>query len=208
MRKKTSSEPKSKPRKSNVLFQKRQMQIIKKATKLFMKKGYVQTSMREISKATGIDIRNLYYFIKSKEDILFLVFEMIHKREEELFEQEGLMSVDDPLQQLKTLIHEFIYYSYDYADEILLLYRESKALSKRLLKIILARESKVVFYLEEILKKGKAKKVFQFEDASFTANMIIYQLSLRALRRWNMKKYSKEKLIDLLESQILKSVMV
>ena len=31
-----------------------------------MKKGYAQTSMREISKATGIDIRNLYYFIKSK----------------------------------------------------------------------------------------------------------------------------------------------
>lgn len=207
MRKKPSSEPKSKPRKSNVLFQKRQMQIIKKATKLFMKKGYVQTSMREISKATGIDIRNLYYFIKSKEDILFLVFEMIHKREEELFEQEGLMRVDDPLEQLKTLIHEFIYYSYDYTDEILLLYRESKALSKRLLKIILARESKLVYYLEEILKKGKAKKVFHFEDASFTANMIIYQLSMRALRRWNMKKYSKEKLIDLLEKQILKSVM-
>ena len=108
------------------------------------------------------------------------------------------MTVDDPLEQLKTLIHEFIYYSYDYADEILLLYRESKALSKRLLKIILARESKVVSYLEEILKKGKARKVFHFEDASFTANMIIYQLSLLALRRWNMKRYSKEKLIDLL----------
>jgi hypothetical protein len=37
--------------------------------------------------------------------------------------------------------------------------------------------------------------------------MIIYQLSLRALRRWNMKKYSKEKLTDLLEKEILKSVM-
>ena len=73
MRKTTVSDHESKPRRNNDLFQKRQTQIIKKATKLFMKKGYAQTSMREISKATGIDIRNLYYFIKSKEEILFLV---------------------------------------------------------------------------------------------------------------------------------------
>ena len=53
-------------RKDNSLYQKRQLHILKKATQLFIKKGYAQTSMREISKATGIDIRNLYYFIKSK----------------------------------------------------------------------------------------------------------------------------------------------
>jgi len=207
MRGKTASEQ-TKPRKNNDLFQKRQMQILKKATKLFMKKGYVQTSMREISKATGIDIRNLYYFIKSKEDILFLVFEMIHKRETELFEQEGLMSMDDPVEQLRTFIHEMIDFGYDYGDEILLLYRESKALSKRLLKVILARESTVVSYVEEILHKGMARKVFYFEDASFTANMIVYQLSLYPLRHWNMGKCPKAKLIELLEKQILKSVMI
>jgi AcrR family transcriptional regulator len=54
------------PKRNKDLFYKRQMQIIKKATHLFMKKGYAQTSMREIAKATGIDIRNLYYFIKNK----------------------------------------------------------------------------------------------------------------------------------------------
>jgi len=207
MRGKTASEQ-TKPRKNNDLFQKRQMQILKKATKLFMKKGYVQTSMREISKATGIDIRNLYYFIKSKEDILFLVFEMIHQREIELFEQEGLMSMDDPKEQLRTFIHEMIDFGYNYGDEILLLYRESKALSKRLLKIILARESRVVSYVEEILNKGMARKVFYFEDASFAANMVVYQLSMHPLRHWNMEKYTKEELIELLEKQILKSVMV
>ena len=65
-------------KKINIL-QKRQLQIVKKPAKLFTKKGYAQTSMREISKATGIDISNLYYFIESKEEILFRVFEMIHK---------------------------------------------------------------------------------------------------------------------------------
>jgi Transcriptional regulator len=205
---KIASDNESKPRRNNDLFQKRQMQIIRKATKLFIKKGYAQTSMREISKATGIDIRNLYYFIKSKEEILFLVFEMIHRPEIELFEKQGIMSIDDPIEQLKTVIHELIDFGYDYGEEILLLYRESKALPKRLLKIILARESLVVTHIEEILKKGRARKVFHLEDASFTANMIVYQLSLHPLRNWNMKKYSKEELINRLEKHVMKTVII
>lgn len=207
MIKNTASDNEPKPRRNNDLFQKRQMQIIKKATKLFMKKGYAQTSMREISKATGIDIRNLYYFIKSKEEILFRVFEIIHAQEIQLFEKQGIMSMDNPIEQLRTVIRELLDFGYDYGEEILLLYRESKALPKRLLKIILGRESNFVNQIEEILKKGLTRKVFHFEDASFTANMIVYELSLHPLRNWNMNKYSKEELIDLLEKNIMKSVI-
>jgi len=208
MSKNTTPDKEVKPRRNNDLFQKRQLQIIIKATKLFMKKGYAQTSMREISKATGIDIRNLYYFIKSKEEILFLAIDMIHRPELELFEKQGIMSIDDPIQQLRTVIYGLIDNGYDYGDEILLLYRESKSLPKRLLKIILARESQVVSRIEEILKKGMERKVFHCEDSSFTANLIVLELALNALRKWNMKKYSKEELINLLEKHIMKEVMI
>lgn len=208
MTKNTTSDKEPKPRRNNDLFQKRQMQIINKATKLFMKKGYAQTSMREISKATGIDIRNLYYFIKSKEEILFLVIDMIHRPELELFEKQGIMNIDDPIEQLRTAIHGLIDNGYDYGDEILLLYRESKSLPKRLLKVILARESQVIARIEEILKKGMERRVFHCKDASFTANLIVLELSLNALRNWNMKKYSKEELINLLEGHIMKAVMI
>lgn len=207
MAKKTTSEGEAKTRRNNDLFQKRQRQIINRATKLFMKKGYAQTSMREISKATGIDIRNLYYFIKSKEEILFLVIEMIHQTEIELFEKQGILDIDDPILQLRTVIRELVNFGYHYDREILFLYRESKSLPKRLLKVILARESRVVARIEEILKKGLERKVFQFKDANFTANMIVYELSLHALRNWNMKKYTKEELIHLLENHVIKAVL-
>jgi len=208
MRKTVTPGGEAKPRRNNDLFQKRQMQIIRKATKLFVKKGYAQTSMREISKATGIDIRNLYYFIKSKDEILFLVMEMIHQREIELFEKQGIMDIDDPVSQLRAVIHGLIDNGYGYGEEILLLYRESKSLSKRLLKIILARESQVVAQIEEILKKGIRREVFQFKDTSFTANMIVYELSVHALRKWNLKNYSKDELINLIEEHVMKAVRV
>ena len=206
MTRKTVAGKEETPRKSSALFLKRQSRIIKKATKLFMKQGYAQTSMREISKATGIDIRNLYYFIRSKEEILFLVIEMIHRRELELFEKQGFTSIEDPVLQLRTVVREFVDAGYGYGQEILLLYRESKSLPNRLLKVILSRESQVVARIEEILQRGRENNVFRFEDASFTANMIVYELSLHALRNWNMKQYSKEELTDLLEKHVIKAV--
>lgn len=205
---KATSSQNSKPKRKKDLFQKRQMQIINKATRLFMKKGYAQTSMRDIAKATAIDIRNLYYFIKNKEEILFLVFNILHRPELELFEKHEIMSIDDPVEQLRAVIHGLIDSGYNYESEVLLLYRESKSLPKRMLKSILERENKVVAHIEEILKKGKMRNVFHLEDTSFTANLIAYQLSLYPLRKWNMRKYSKKELISLMEKSIMKMVMI
>ncbi len=208
MRKSTVSIIASKPRRNNNLYQKRQMQIIKKATKLFIKKGYAQTSMREISKATGIDIRNLYYFIKSKDEILFLVCQMIHSPMMMIVSNPQIMDIDDPVEQLQTVIHQLIDFGYEYGQEILLMYRESKSLSKPLRKIIFNQESLLVARIEEILKKGKERKVFQFEDSSFSANFIVYGFSIHPLRQWNMKKYSKQELMALLEKELMRTVMV
>lgn len=205
--KKTASDGAPAPRRSSDLFRRRRTQIIKTATRLFVKKGYARTSMREISKATGIDLRNLYYFIKSKDEILFLVFDMLHRPELDLFEERGIMDIDDPVEQLQAVIRRLLESGYDYKKELLLLYRESKSLSKPLLKNILARESRVVSHIEEILKKGRDRGVFQFDDASFTANLIIFQLSLYPLRGWNMHEYSKPELNNLLEKHVMKMVM-
>lgn len=208
MKKAAASKTDATPKRNKDLFNKRQMQILKKATHLFMKKGYAQTSMREIAKATGIDIRNLYYFIKNKEEILFLVFDMLHKPELELFEKQGIMDIDDPVLQLSAAIRGLLDAGgHNYDDEVLLLYRESKSLPKRLLKNILDRESQVVSHIETILKKGKDRKIFLVEDTSYTANLIVYQLCVYPLRHWNMKKYSRDELSDLMVKHVLKMVL-
>lgn len=207
MRKKREAGNGLAPVEKNSVFQKRQMQIVKKAAKLFTKKGYAQTSMREISKATGIDLSNLYYFIESKEEILFRVFEMIHRPESGVFEKQEIMGIEDPGEQLRAVIREMMRFSFIYKDEVLLLYRESKLLPKKLLKDILARESHFIRHIEVILKKGLEKKVFDIEDAAFTASMISYELSLYPLRSWNLKGHSKEDLISLVEQHIMKAVI-
>jgi len=205
---KKDAQAEPKPRKHKDLFQKRQKQIISKATRLFIKKGYAQTTMREISKATGIDLRNLYYFIRSKDEILFLVCQMIHKPAMEIFQNPDIVNIDDPVLKLKTIFHELLEFGYDYGEEILLMYREAKSLSKPLKKIIFNQESLLVSRIQEILEEGKKRNVFHFDDASFTANFIVFGLSVYTIRNWNMKKYTKKELTDLLINDLLRTVIV
>jgi AcrR family transcriptional regulator len=213
--KKSSTEPvgekktavDSNRRKTKDLFRKKQERIIKKATKLFMKKGYAQSSMREISKVTGIDISNLYYFIKSKEEILFLAFDMLHGPAADLFEKHGIFDIEDPELQLRTAIRELARINYENRDEILFFYRESKALPKKSLKVILERESRLVGHFEAILKKLAENRTLNVDDRSFAANMIVYQSSFYPLRNWNLGKYSKEEVMDLMEKTIMKTIV-
>jgi len=193
-------------RKNSDLFKKNQLKIVKKATRLFMKQGYAQTSMRQIAKAAGIDLGNLYYFIKRKDEILFFTFDMLHSPAAELFEKHNIFDIEEPEDQLRKAVRELVSINYDFKDEILLLYRESKVLPKNFLKIIMERESRLVRHFEEILRKLAIKEDFNIPNPSFIANMIVYQSSLYPLRKWNLNECVKDTLMDCTEAYIINAI--
>lgn len=53
----------------------RRKDIIRKAATLFDKTGYFNTSMNDIAEAVGLGKATLYYYISSKEEILYLIHE-------------------------------------------------------------------------------------------------------------------------------------
>jgi AcrR family transcriptional regulator len=54
-------------------FDRRLGQILDHATEVFCVKGYEGSSMRDLSRATGMSLAGLYYYFKSKERLLFLI---------------------------------------------------------------------------------------------------------------------------------------
>ena len=57
----------------------RAQQIMEIAETLFHRQGYAQTSMDDIARATGLLKGSLYYYMKSKEDLLFRIVEDVHE---------------------------------------------------------------------------------------------------------------------------------
>ena len=52
--------------------------MIQGAVKLFKEKGFHRTTTREIAKEAGFSIGTLYEYIRTKEDVLFLVCDSIY----------------------------------------------------------------------------------------------------------------------------------
>lgn len=190
------------------LIRKKHLQIARKASKLFLNKGYSGTSIREISNAAGITMGNLYDYITKKDDVLCLVFDVNYRLYTEYMEQSGVHVITDPLDQLQTAIRKFLEYAHQNADMYLLMYRESKHLPKQFLKYVLAKETELIKFFEGILRRGIKQNVFHVDDPLLTASMIVYQFSFIPLRSWTLKKKrTSQKIIDLEVKYIMKSVL-
>lgn len=188
-------------------FNKKRTYIVKKATKLFIKKGYSQTTMRDIAKATGINLGNLYGFISSKEDILCLSFDLYYEPGIAWFASEGVLEIEDPREQLAIAVHKVLEIGYDWMQDIAMMYRETRLLPPKFLKLILTKENKLIKIFEDIIIRGVEKKIFDVQDPFFAANMIIYQFSFYPLRGWNLKRYTREEYLRLAEDTVLKAMV-
>jgi AcrR family transcriptional regulator len=190
------------------LIQKKHSQIIKGATKLFIKRGFSQTSIREISKASHLTIGGLYDYIGKKEDVFCLVFDSFHSIWLSKLEQEGISKTEDPKEKLKMFLQAMLNLANENRDMILLMYSESKRLPKYFLKTLLEKESKLIEYVQQILESGVEKGAFQIKDPFVSANIIVYLLSMEALRGWNLKKsYKPEEINKHITEFILSSII-
>lgn len=57
----------------------REQQIIEASEALFYKRGYAQTSVGDIAEATGLLKGSLYYYMESKEDLLYRIVMEVHE---------------------------------------------------------------------------------------------------------------------------------
>ena len=59
------------------LIDSKHQQIVNGACRLFFKKGYHRTTIREIALACGMSMGQLYHYISSKDDVLFLTYKQM-----------------------------------------------------------------------------------------------------------------------------------
>ena len=70
--------PESKKRPERKMPRKRRAEVLDAAARVFHAKGYEATSIQDIADEVGILKGSLYYYISSKEDVLFEMLQEVH----------------------------------------------------------------------------------------------------------------------------------
>ena len=83
------------------LVENRHQQIVDGACKVFFEKGFHPTTTRDIAKACGMSMGQLYHYIRSKDDVLYLIHKHMHNVWHDYLGRSRLEQIDDPVQKLK-----------------------------------------------------------------------------------------------------------
>ena len=177
------------------LVERRHEQIFQAASRIFISRGYHAATVREIAREAGLSLGSLYSYIRTKEDILFLVFQKLTNTLRENIRR-AIAGIDDPAAQMQAALKANLETTERYQDEILLMYQETKSLDRESLRHVLAGEADYVKFFEEILRAGYDQGAFR-GDPRLTADIITYLCSVIALRRWNLRqRFTREEIAD------------
>lgn len=194
--------------KDEQLIKMRRNQMIKGAVTLFKEKGYHRTTTREIAKASGFSIGTLYEYIRTKEDVLYLVCDSIYDEVKERLEKE-LGDAEGTIISLKMGIANYFKVIDEMQDEVLVMYQEAKTLSKDALPYVLNKEIDMVAMFERLLLKCKSNGELDLTDEQIkmAAHNIFVQGQAWGFRRWALQKlYSLEQYIEIQTSLIMMSL--
>lgn len=181
--------------KDRALIERRHEQICDAALRLFARKGYHQTSVRELAEAAHLSVGGLYTYIKTKEDILLLVYHRIFN----LFQvkmSEAMIKSGDPTAQLRSAIEATLKLYDEYHDLILVLYQESHTLRREALQQLFEVDRRYVSMVQAIIEGGNRQGNFAAEDANLAAIVILFLCAVWPLKRWNLKKYDLATVTD------------
>lgn len=185
----------------------RREQIFKAASKLILEKGYHMTTLRDISRETGISLGNLYDYINTKEDILYI----LHGKTATLVEEatdKKISYVREPVQKLKELIEGELVTVDKYQDLIMCIYQESHALSKSSLKAVLSREEAHIGRFRKVIEEGIDLGMFKPFNPTMLAHIIRMMIDCWVLKRWALReRVSLEEIKRGIVEIVLKGIM-
>src|SRR6185503_2603741 len=139
------SEPQSK-------YDQKLVYVLKTSAAIFAEKGYHSTSIRDISRATRMSLAGLYYYFKSKEELLILIqdycFSTVLDDCRRLLE-----GVDDPVRRLKLLIKNHLNYFVQNMNEMKVLSHEANSIKGDFFRKVNSKKRQYVDLVRGLLEE-------------------------------------------------------
>jgi NAD(P)-dependent dehydrogenase (short-subunit alcohol dehydrogenase family)/AcrR family transcriptional regulator len=172
--------------KNQELVEKRREQIVLAAIKLFAKKGFHRTTLRNLAEEAGLSQGNIYDYVGSKEDIFFLIHQFAAGSAMEAMTK-ALEQVSDPLERLRRMVRAEFTTMDGLADAIMLIYQEGHILKKPLLRSLLKKERAHLEVIESIIEQCVETGALRECNARVLANLVKSMVDAWVLKRWDLR---------------------
>ncbi|HEX5706076.1 MAG TPA: TetR/AcrR family transcriptional regulator [Pyrinomonadaceae bacterium] len=131
--------------------------ILRNAARIFAEKGYHSTSMRDISRETGVSLSGLYYYCKSKEELLFLIQDNCFGRVLERLE-ERLGETDEAVERLRLVIENHLSFFAANMAEMKVLSHEAESLAGEMHERVSGKKQQYTRTVRRILAEVRAAR--------------------------------------------------
>jgi AcrR family transcriptional regulator len=188
------------------LVEERRSQIAQAALHLISTRGIEKTNIREIAAASEMTVGNLYHYIGTREDIIYLAInhglDQVRKLIREI---EELCETLEPREALVAAIGRYIGYHHVNWEGTVFLYKEMGSFAPSLRLPVIEVNSQMHDAFIHIIKKGCKTGLFASDNIDMVASTIVSMGDMWALKRWQFKKnYNLEKYIKCFTGMIFR----
>jgi AcrR family transcriptional regulator len=159
----------------------RLQEVLDAAARIFAAKGYRGTSLNDIGTALGMNKASLYYYVRSKEDLLHRLILRAGRRLRDVSQDPEVARLPAAA-ALERLVREHCRVAFEHRHELGVLVHQRRYLELDELGEVSARERAYVDRLKTVIARGIAEGVFRPVDPAIAAQFVLD--TVNGLLRW------------------------
>ncbi|HEY0080027.1 MAG TPA: TetR/AcrR family transcriptional regulator [Pyrinomonadaceae bacterium] len=156
--------------------------ILRTSARIFAEKGYHSTSMRDISRETGVSLAGLYYYCRSKEELLFLIQDNCFGHVLERLD-ERLRETTSPVEKLRCVVENHLSFFAANMAEMKVLSHEAESLEGEMHEHVSGKKQQYTRLVRRILAEVQSQQQ-QSEGSARKIDLTVATYALFGMMNW------------------------
>lgn len=169
----------------------RRAQVFRAACDVIARKGFDRATMREIAAAAGMPVPTMYQYLRSKDDLLALIFDT-YLGEIKAKVSVAVSEAGSPTAKLRAAIGANLASFDTYHSQIRLMNRETKSLAPEVRRRVIGQMISYIQLFRDVIAEGIESGEFRRRDPELLANLILILCEVWPLRHWSVGKFGLE----------------
>jgi AcrR family transcriptional regulator len=152
----------------------REQEVLDAAARVFHERGYTDATVQHVAAELGILKGSLYYYIETKEDLLFRLLEQVHDGVDQLLAQVAAETEGrPPLERLEEYVRRQSLHSVQHLARLSVYYHDIDNLSPARRRLVLDRRAPHEAYVTGLIAQAQAEgATSRVEDPRLLSNCV------------------------------------